>query len=156
MKLEIKKSLTGGVFKVDLAFKSYEVFEEGLMEDFGTPELIIPVSEWTGEAEIREDGKYEFTEVTKNSTEKNCDIEIEKEIKASLDASFKTSFEVRIADIEEADLASPLDTVVKMAEAKCALFIEIVRTEAKKKMDYLREMKTSFESAIKNPETIKI
>lgn len=156
MKLEIKKSLSNGVFKVDLGFKSYEVFEEGLMEDFGVPELIIPVSEWTAKTTIGEDGKFIFEELAKDSTAQNCDIEISKEIKVKLDHTFKVGFEVKIADIEEDMLDVTLDTVVKMSEAKCALFVEIIKKEAKAKMDALREMKTSFESAIKNPEIIRI
>lgn len=155
MKLEVKKSLTAGVFKVELGFKAYEVFEEGLMEDFGTPELIIPVSEWTAEAS-EEEGKITLANITKDATDKNCDIEITKEIRANLDETFRTSFEVKVADIDEESLEDPLDTVVKMAEAKCSLFVEVIKNEAKAKMDKLREMRTSFEAAINNPEIVRV
>lgn len=155
MKLEVKKSLSGGVFKVDLVFKSYEVFEEGLMEDYGTPELVVPVSEWTADVEIS-DGKFVFSNITKDATDKECDIEIGKEIKVLLNESFRTSFEVKVADLEESMLDTNLDTKVKLAEGKCALFVEVIKQEASKKMAELREMKTSFESAVKNPEIVRI
>lgn len=155
MKLEVKKSLSGGVFKVDLAFKAYEVFEEGLMEDYGTPELVVPVSEWTADVEIS-DGKFVFSNITKDATDKECDIEIGKEIKVLLNESFRTSFEVKVADLEESMLDTNLDTKVKLAEGKCALFVEVIKQEASKKMAELREMKTSFESAVKNPEVVRI
>lgn len=155
MKLEVKKSLSGGVFKVDLAFKAYEVFEEGLMEDYGTPELVVPVSEWTADVEIS-DGKFVFSNITKDATDKECDIEIGKEIKVLLNESFRTSFEVKVADLEESMLDTNLDTKVKLAEGKCALFVEVIKQEASKKMAELREMKTSFESAVKNPEIVRI
>ena len=48
MKLNVEKTLTNGEFKVDISFKNYEIFEEGLIEDFGTPEVKIPVSTWGG------------------------------------------------------------------------------------------------------------
>lgn len=155
MKLEVRKSLSGGVFKVDLAFKAYEVFEEGLMEDYGTPELVVPVSEWTADVEIS-DGKFVFSNITKDATDKECDIEIGKEIKVLLNESFRTSFEVKVADLEESMLDTNLDTKVKLAEGKCALFVEVIKQEASKKMAELREMKTSFESAVKNPEVVRI
>lgn len=156
MKLEIKKSLSSGIFKVDLSFKNFEVFEEGLMEDFGVPELTIPVSEWTADVTVGADGKYTFADITKDARDKVCDIEITKEIKTKIDSSFKASFEVKVIDIDQDTLVAPLDSVVKMAEAKCALFVEIIKQEAGSKMDNLRKMRTSFEASINNPETIRI
>lgn len=113
------------------------------------------VSEWTAEASEKE-GKITLANITKDATDKNCDIEITKEIRANLDETFRTSFEVKVADIDEESLEDPLDTVVKMAEAKCSLFVEVIKNEAKAKMDKLREMRTSFEAAINNPEIVRV
>lgn len=155
MKLDVKKSLTGGEFKVSIEFKSYEVFEEGLMEDFGTPVLQIPVSTWGATATSNE-GKIVIEDIEQDKADAVCSIDLTKEIDVKLDNLFKTEYAVKIADIEEGTLAEPLDSVVKMAEAKCALFIEVIKKEAKAKMDSLRAMKTDFEAVIKNPEVIKV
>lgn len=155
MKLDVKKTLTNGEFKVGIVFKDYEVFEEGLMEDFGVPVLQIPVSTWGAKAEDS-NGKIVISEVEKDKNDPTCSIDLTKEINVKLDNLFKTEYTVKIADIEEGALEEPLDTVVKMAEAKCALFIEVIKKEAKAKMDKLRAMKTDFEAVIKNPEVIKV
>lgn len=155
MKLDVKKTLTNGEFKVGIAFKDYEVFEEGLMEDFGVPVLQIPVSTWGAKAEDS-DGKIVISEVEKDKSDPTCSIDLTKEINVKLDNLFKTEYTVKIADIEDGALEEPLDTVVKMAEAKCALFIEVIKKEAKAKMDKLRAMKTDFEAVVKNPEVIKV
>ena len=154
MKLDVKKTLTGGEFKVSIAHKSYEVFEEGLMEDFGVPELKIPVSTWGAKA--TEDDNFEIFKVNGDSEEADCTIDLNQEIVAKLNNAFKVEYAVKITDIEEEALKAPLDTVVKMCEAKCGLFIEVIKAEAKAKMDALRAMKTDFEAAIKNPEVIRI
>lgn len=154
MKLDVKKVLTGGEFKVSIEFKAYEVFEEGLMEDFGVPELKIPVSTW-GATVVREGAEMFITEVAKDKTD-NCSIDITKEIAVKINDTFKTEFAIKINDIEEDSLNDVLDSVVKVAEAKCMLFVEVIRQEAKKEMDRLREMKTDFEAIVKNPEVIKI
>lgn len=155
MKLDVKKSLTGGEFKVSIEFKSYEVFEEGLMEDFGTPVLQIPVSTW-GATAADSDGSIVISDIAKDKEDGNFSIDLAKEIITKLDNTFKADYTVKIADIEEGALAEPLDSVVKMAEAKCALFIEVIKKEAKAKMDSLRAMKTDFEAVVKNPEVIKV
>ena len=155
MKLNVKKVLTGGVFTVRVEFKDYEVFEQGLMEDFGTAELIIPVS--TCKSKIKdEDGALIIEEIGKDIADSNCEIDITNEIVAKLDNTFKVEYSVKVADIEETDLTAPLDTVVKMAEAKCATFVKLIEKESKVKMDKLRSMKTDFEAAIKNPEVIRV
>lgn len=155
MKLDVKKTLTGGEFKVEIGFKSYEVFEEGLMEDFGVPVLEIPVSTWGATAEDEED-IIKLSDVEKDKAGANCSIDLTKEISVPLNSQFKVEYSVKIADIEEEGLEAPVDTVVKMAEAKCALFIEVIKQEAKAKMDKLRAMKTDFEALVKNPETIRV
>ena len=152
MKLDVKKSLTGGEFKVAIAFKSYEVFEEGLMEDFGVPELKIAVSTW--KADVDENGT--ILRFFQDKDGGNCSIDITKEINIKINETFKVEFAVKVSDIEEEMLNSTLNSVVKMAEAKCALFVEVIKSESKKQMDKLREMKTDFEAIIKNPEVIKI
>ena len=155
MKLNVKKCLTGGVFSVRVEFKDYEVFEEGLMEDFGTAELIIPVS--TCKSKIEDNsGKLVVAEVGDSVSSSNCEIDITSEIVAKLDNTFKVEYSVKVADIEESGLSSPLDSVVKVAEAKCATFVKLIEKEAKAKMDKLRSMKTDFEAAIKNPEIIRV
>lgn len=155
MKLNVKKNLTNGVFSVRVEFKAYEVFEEGLMEDFGVAELVIPVSTYQSKVEDS-DGKLKVTEVGKTVGSKNCEIDIPTEIVAKLDNTFNVEYVVKVADIEEEELDSPVDTVVKMAEAKCATFVKLIEKEAKEKMDKLRSMKTDFEAAVKNPETIRV
>ena len=62
MKLNVEKTLTNGEFKVDISFKNYEIFEEGLIEDFGTPEVKIPVSTWGGTISNSE-GKITITDI---------------------------------------------------------------------------------------------
>ena len=155
MKLDVKKSLSGGEFKVDVVFRSYEVFEEGLLEDFGTPELKIPVSTW-GATAAEDGGKIVISDVEKDKSGADCTIDITKEIVVKLDNTFKTSFSVKIVDLEESEITGATDTVVKLAEAKCSLFIEVIKKEAKAKMDALRAMKTDFEAVITNPETIRV
>ena len=155
MKLNVKKCLTGGVFSVKVEFKAYEVFEEGLIEDFGTPELVIPVSTCKSKLE-NQSGKLVVTEVGPSTSGDNCSIDINTEIVAKLDETFKVEYSVKVADIEESGLSSPLDSVVKVAEAKCATFVKLIETEGNAKMDKLRSMKTDFEAAIKNPEVIRI
>ena len=155
MKLDVKKVLTGGEFKVAIEFKAYEVFEEGLMEDFGVPELNIPVSTWGGTF-AKEGNALKVDFIQKDKPNGNCNIDIEKEIVVKIDNTFKVDFAVKINDIEENSINEVLDSVVKVAEAKCMLFVEVIRQEAKKEMDRLREMKTDFEAIVKNPEVIKI
>lgn len=155
MKLNVKKNLTGGVFSVRVEFKAYEVFEEGLMEDFGTAELVIPVSTYKSKVEETE-GKLVVSEVGKTVSSSNCEIDVTTEIVAKLDNTFGLDFSVKVADIEDDGLSLPLDTVVKMAEAKCATFVKLIEKEAKEKLDKLRSMKTDFEAAITNPEIIRV
>lgn len=155
MKLNVKKNLTNGVFSVRVDFKDYEVFEEGLIEDFGTAELVIPVSTYQSKIEDST-GKLVVSEVGKTVASNNCKIDITTEIVAKLDDTFKLEYSVKVADIEEEHLSSPVDTVVKMAEAKCATFVKLIEKEAKAQMDKLRSMKTDFEAAVKNPETIRV
>lgn len=154
MKLDVKKSLNGGEFKLTIEFKAYEVFEEGLVEDFGAPTLELPVSTW-GATVTETNGAYSFSGIAQGATG-NCTIDFTAARYIKLNNTFKTEFSVKISDIEQSTLTAPLDSVVKMAEAKCTLFIEIIKQEAKAKMDDLRAMKTDFEAIIKNPEVIRI
>ena len=155
MKLEVKKTLTGGIFSIDVYFKAYEVFEEGLMEDFGTPELTIPVSDWTADFRLN-GGALVIDGTIDRGTAKACDIAIEKEIKVKMDPSFKVSYEVKIADLTPADQSGIIDSLIKVAETRCTLFVGLIQREAKKEMDKLRALKTEFETSINNPEIIKV
>lgn len=155
MKLEVRKTLTGGIFTVDVYFKAYEVFEEGLMEDFGIPELNIPVSDWTANFKL-DGGALVIDGTIDRGTAKACDIAIEKEIKAKMDSSFKVSYEVKIADLSPSDQSGIIDSLIKVAETRCTLFVGLIQREAKKEMDKLRALKTEFESSINNPEIIKV
>lgn len=155
MKLNVNKSLTAGEFKVSVEFKSYEVFEEGLIEDFGAPILQIPVSTW-GATFSELEGVITIADIKKDNASANCTIDLTNSIAIKVNNLFKVEYSVKIADIDAGSLSAPLDSAVKMAEAKCALFVEIIKKEAKAKMDHLRAMKTDFEAVAKNPEVIKI
>ena len=155
MKLNVEKTLTNGEFKVDISFKNYEIFEEGLIEDFGTPEVKIPVSTWGGTISNSE-GKITITDIERDKTDGDCKIEITKEIVAKLDNTFKTSFSVKVCDLDESEIAGKTPTEVKLAEAKCVLFVEVIKKMAKEKMDKLRDMKTDFEGIDTNPEIVRV
>lgn len=156
MKLDVKITLTGGLFSVDIIFKNYEVFEEGLIEDFGAPRLKMEASNWSATATVGTGGAIALGDPQKNYTS-NCKISINKEIELSIDSTFKVSYAIQISDIDESEKgAAPLDSIVKLAKAKCMLFVKVIQTEAAKKMTELRAMKTDFEAVVSNPETIKI
>lgn len=155
MKLYPQNILTGGVFSVLIKFKSYDVFEEGLMEDFGVPELIIPVSTCKSKVEIQS-GKFVVTDIGPNTSGDNCSIDINTEIVTKLNETFEVKYSIAISDIDDSNLSSPLDSVVKVAEAKCATFVKLIEKEANAKMNKLRAMKTDFEAAIRSPEVIRV
>lgn len=156
MKLDVKRTLTGGLFSVDIIFKDYEIFEEGLIEDFGAPRLKIEASNWSATASAGAGGAISLSEPKKDHTG-NCKISINKEIDLAIDSTFKVSYAIQLSDIDESEKGSaPLDSLVKLAEAKCMLFVKVIKQEAAKKMTELRAMKTDFEAVVSNPETIKI
>lgn len=156
MKLDVKRTLTGGLFSVDIIFKDYEIFEEGLIEDFGAPRLKIEASNWSATASTGAGGVISLSAPKKDHTG-NCKISINKEIDLAIDSTFKVSYAIQLSDIEKSEVTTaPLDSVVKLAEAKCMLFVKVIQTEAEKKMTELRAMKTDFEAVVSNPETIKI
>lgn len=156
MKLDVKRTLTGGLFSVDIVFKDYEIFEEGLIEDFGAPRLKIEASNWSATASTGAGGVISLSAPKKDHTG-NCKISINKEIDLAIDSTFKVSYAIQLSDIEKSEVTTaPLDSVVKLAEAKCMLFVKVIQTEAEKKMTELRAMKTDFEAVVSNPETIKI
>lgn len=156
MKLDVKRTLTGGLFSVDIVFKDYEIFEEGLIEDFGAPRLKIAASNWSATATAGTGGAITLGDPQQNNTA-NCKISINKEIDLAIDSTFKVSYTIQLSDIDESEKgAAPLDSLVKLAEAKCMLFVKVIKQEAAKKMTELRAMKTDFEAVVSNPETIKI
>lgn len=156
MKLDVKRTLTGGLFSVDIVFKDYEIFEEGLIEDFGAPRLKIEASNWSATASTGAGGVISLSDPKKDHTG-NCKISINKEIDLAIDSTFKVSYAIQLSDIDESEKgAAPLDSLVKLAEAKCMLFVKVIKQEAAKKMTELRAMKTDFEAVVSNPETIKI
>lgn len=156
MKLDVKRTLTGGLFSVDIIFKDYEIFEEGLIEDFGAPRLKIEASNWSANATAGAGGVITLGDPKKDHTA-NCKISINKEIDLAIDSTFKVSYAIQLSDIDESEKgAAPLDSLVKLAEAKCMLFVKVIKQEAAKKMTELRAMKTDFEAVVSNPETIKI
>lgn len=155
MKLNAVKNLSGGVFKVDVEFKSYEIYEQGLMEDFGVPELIIPVSTWGAKVSV-DTGEFKFENIKENNTEGDCKIEIADELIIKLDNTFKATYSIKISDLDEGELNGKINSVVKLAEVKCALFVAVIQQEGAKLMTKLRAMKTDFEAITKNPTTIKI
>lgn len=157
MKLDVKRTLTGGLFSVDIIFKDYEIFEEGLIEDFGAPRLKIEASNWSATASAGTGGASITLGEPKKDHTGNCKISINKEIDLAIDSTFKVSYAIQLSDIEKGEVTTaPLDSVVKLAEAKCMLFVKVIQTEAAKKMTELRAMKTDFEAVVSNPETIKI
>lgn len=137
MKIDVFKNLEKGKFKVDMKFKSFEMNEAKLIENFGAPSINVP-------AQL-------IYKICNSNASGGC-VEIVHKSKLFLDESFFFTFTVDIFKFKDDDVEDG-ETKVQAVEKRVDNIIEVVRLMASGKMAELKSCQTDWEDK-NNPTTI--
>lgn len=125
MKLIVKKEISKDEFKVTISIKNYGKIDNRLIDEYGIPDINIKKGIY---------GAYINSNLECNfNRNPNYYIKV-NEITASLNNNFTLEYVVKFDDIDRNDADLTFSTAEKLAEAYCAIYVELI------KINVLREL----------------